>query len=201
MKTIDGIDKTDDCYIWSLKGNNVYIHNPKPQDFDIETIATVLSRICRFGGHTKYFYSVSQHSILLSNLMACNGYNKEYQLHALVHDAAEIFLGDCVKPVKYDKLMYSVYQPMEEKFNRVAARKFGYHYNKKTKSIIKYWENKLVLAEIRDLMLLCPSERAKLNFDAACSIKDLSKMLIPPEEAKIMFLRTYHKITKKPSDK
>ena len=49
----------------SLKGRRIYPLDPHPEDVDVEEIAHVLSRICRYGGHVpgKFPYSVAQHSI------------------------------------------------------------------------------------------------------------------------------------------
>jgi hypothetical protein len=54
----------------------------------IETIAVVLSRICRFQGRTKRFYSVAEHSLNVSGRLP-----KSFQLAGLLHDAHEAYSG------------------------------------------------------------------------------------------------------------
>jgi hypothetical protein len=68
-----------------------------PADIDIEEGAAVLSRICRFNGHTRKFYSVAEHS--------CHAFDvasEENKLWALVHDLAEYIQTDIPSPIKYE---------------------------------------------------------------------------------------------------
>jgi len=68
---------------------------PNSDAVDIEDIAHSLSQICRFGGHTREFYSVAQHSVECA-IRADVG----FQLEALLHDAHEAYLGDICTPLK-----------------------------------------------------------------------------------------------------
>lgn len=63
---------------------------------DINDIAHGLAHQCRFNGQTYFFYSVAEHSILLHDQVS-----DEYKLQALLHDAAEAYLGDLIRPIKH----------------------------------------------------------------------------------------------------
>jgi len=68
-----------------------------PPDVDISDIARSLSRLCRFSGHTRHFYSVAQHSLLVSEKMPGGPSEK---LAALLHDGAEAYVCDLPTPLK-----------------------------------------------------------------------------------------------------
>lgn len=63
--------------------------------YSIHHIAMVLSRLCRFNGHTKRFYSVAEHSVFVSHLT-----HEDCALEGLLHDASEAFTGDITQPLK-----------------------------------------------------------------------------------------------------
>ena len=82
-----------------FSGRPFYPLDPKPEDIDAGDIITSLSRIVRYGGHysapSREHYSVAQHSVLVAKLVP-----EEYQLEALLHDAAEAYIGDNTSPMK-----------------------------------------------------------------------------------------------------
>lgn len=62
----------------------------------IEDIAHALSNQCRYAGHCQ-FYSVAEHSVLLS---ACFPDDPRAAKYALLHDASEAYLVDIPRPLK-----------------------------------------------------------------------------------------------------
>jgi hypothetical protein len=78
-----------------LSGKAFYVTDPKPEDIDILDIAHSLSMQCRYNGHTKGFYSVAEHSVLVANLVP-----PRLRLQALLHDASEAYVGDVIRPIK-----------------------------------------------------------------------------------------------------
>lgn len=62
---------------------------------DIRTIAITLGRICRFAGGCNIFWPVLLHSLVVALLVP-----ERFAIHALLHDAAEIYIGDVPSPFK-----------------------------------------------------------------------------------------------------
>jgi hypothetical protein len=88
------------CKIDTYLGKKFDVLTPSPGDVDIVDIAHALSMLCRFNGHCSFFYSVAQHCICVSKEIRNAGYSEEYQLYALLHDAAEAYMCDLPKPIK-----------------------------------------------------------------------------------------------------
>ena len=85
----------DDIYVSTHLGHRFYPQAPRIEDVAIEDIAHGLAFQCRFNGQTQHFYSVAQHSLMVAALVP-----RRLALAALLHDAAEAYLGDMVKPLK-----------------------------------------------------------------------------------------------------
>lgn len=91
-----------------------------PEDVDIRDIARALTMQCRYAGHVGRFYSVAEHSVFVSNALRGTG----LELAGLLHDAAEAYLGDLIRPLKHGP-MGEAYLEAEEHVERCIAQAFG----------------------------------------------------------------------------
>lgn len=82
-------------YIETYSGKQIDFYDPQPDQIDIKDIALGLSRMPRFSGQTKWFYSVAHHSLNVAHYLP-----KKYKLMGLLHDAAEAYIGDMPTPFK-----------------------------------------------------------------------------------------------------
>jgi len=82
--------------ILTSAGRYFNLVDPNHRHVCIHEIAHALAHICRFTGHVRTFYSVAQHSYHASYLVP-----PEYALQALLHDAAEAYIGDVASPLKH----------------------------------------------------------------------------------------------------
>ena len=104
-------------WIGTFSGAKIAFLNPDPAQIRIEDIARVLSRVNRFTGHTTDPYSVAQHSVLASRLV-----KSDAALHALMHDAAESYMGDCPRPLK--EILGASWSVVEHRLNKAILTAF-----------------------------------------------------------------------------
>lgn len=104
-------------WMQTVSGKAFWPIDPRAEDVDIEDIAHALSMVCRYGGHCQRFYSVAEHSIYVSRHVP-----KEDALWGLLHDAAEAYIADIVKPAKR---FISGYAEVEDRLMEVICERFG----------------------------------------------------------------------------
>lgn len=115
---IKPIHQHNDGLINSFSGVLIDYNYPDANMIRLDDIAKGLSNICRFGGQIQDFYSVAQHSLLVWYLSP-----DHLKRTALLHDAAEAYLGDVVKPLKV--LLGKTYKKYEKKFEQIIFSKYG----------------------------------------------------------------------------
>lgn len=83
-----------------LGGRAFSLTNPRAEDVDFETIAIVLSRVPRFGGHTENgVLSVAQHCLEGAAAILRDTGRRDAAAAFLIHDAHEAYMGDIATPV------------------------------------------------------------------------------------------------------
>jgi hypothetical protein len=98
-------------------GTRFYPADPRPEDINIEDVAWSLAHVNRFCGHTKYPYSIAQHSCMVHDQLP-----PEHKLAGLLHDISEYVMSDVPRPVKS---ALPGYKDMEHGIWMAAARKWN----------------------------------------------------------------------------
>ena len=102
----------------TFSGREVNLAEIKPEEISINDISAGLSKICRFSGQINRFYSVAQHSVILSKIVP-----ERLKKVALLHDASEAYIQDIIKPLK--NLLGESYTSIERKFEEAIFERFA----------------------------------------------------------------------------
>ncbi len=88
-------------FVETYTGRKFYPTLADPGAFSVIDIAHALSNQCRYSGHTRDFYSVAQHSCLLTGYaLEVMKATPDEALQVLMHDGPEGYLVDIARPVK-----------------------------------------------------------------------------------------------------
>ena len=186
--------QVEDGWMETYVGLQFHFSDPPDRDIHIVDIAHALSMLCRYNGHTHKFYSVAEHCCLISDyvlraLESAEGthhVNSHIALTALLHDAAEAYIGDMCRPVK---VTLPDFKAMETVIDLAMARKFGTICP--FPPIIKECDNRILRDEREQVMSDSGHEWGTdalepLGVDIACW---------SPERAKGEFLGRFHSLS------
>lgn len=112
---------SDRTAIWTGT-NYMSLSDPNPAEIWPGDIARALSRLDRFNGLSRRFYSVAEHSVNVANMARRAGEPPAVVAACLMHDAAEAYLGDVVSPLK---IMLPDYVELENLMAGAIAARFG----------------------------------------------------------------------------
>jgi len=87
----------DNGWIQTFTGKRFQPLAPVVSDICIEDIAWSLANQCRYNGHSRHYYSVAQHSVIVSQLVE---QTHDLPKWGLLHDASEAYLHDLPAPLK-----------------------------------------------------------------------------------------------------
>lgn len=170
-------------WIQTATGLQFWPMSPEPGDVCIEDIAHALSMLCRFGGHCLRFYSVAEHSVLLSRAVT-----PENALWALLHDASEAYLVDVPRPLK--PFLHG-YREAEDKIMRAVCARFGLQSEMPPE--VKGADQRILTDEMQQNMAPPPVRWSTHSEPIGVQLKYWS-----PEQARQAFLDEFRALTGKP---
>ena len=189
----------DNTFIITHTGERFYPWHPEDCNISIIDIAYALSNVCRFGGHSSRYYSVAEHSVTLSRYLVNVGCGpdekRNNELWALLHDAAEAYIGDTVTPVKK---MIPEFEVLEQGILACVASTFSL--SAKVPNTVTISDKQLMMDEAKALM---PSYNAfQEHCDASPLGVHIPKYADPPSwDDEVFpyssFLDTYEQINSK----
>jgi len=153
----------------------------------IDDIAHALSMQCRFNGHCNRFYSVAQHSVHVAEICRERECTTLGVLGALLHDAAEAYTGDLVRPLKM--LLPGAYERIERQAERAVSTALMPHGARVGGQEAKRADMIMLATEARDLM----GVNCARYWESIAGVKPREERITPlqPNEARRLFLSWY----------
>lgn len=156
--------------------------DPRSSDVNVLDIAHALSNQCRFSGHTRFHYSVAQHSVYVSRLVEADGH-AEHALWGLLHDASEAYLVDFPTPIK--RSSGSEFYLAAEKSCMEAVR-IHFDLSIEEPEIVHVMDKAMLRAEQKQLMQGAQAATEPTRVVANVEIERLT-----PEQAELGFMSRY----------
>lgn len=180
----DGFDEKSE-WIQTHSGRRFCPTNPNPEAIVLQDIAHSLSMQCRFTGHCKHFYSVAQHSVLVSYLC-----DSQDALWGLLHDASEAYLIDVPRPLKRSG-KFGAYIEFEKVMQDAICTRFGLSTGEPPS--VKKADTIMLATEARDLM-------SPLHKDWRQPVDPLPFLIDPwgPQKSKDMFMKRFFELKNMP---
>lgn len=146
-------------WMQTFTGRKFYPLAPKAKDVDLRDIAHGLAMTCRYGGHSRQFYSVAEHCVLVSEFVEVHARNAGLSPDAvrnlaqlgLMHDSAEAYIGDMVRPLKHQPEM-SEFRLAEAQIEDAIAAAFDLKWGPGAREAIKSIDDRILVDEIDHLM-------------------------------------------------
>lgn len=173
-------------WIQTYTGTAYWPADPHFREVFIEDIAHALSMMCRYGGHSHEFYSVAEHSLIVSHMVP-----EEHALSALLHDATEAYVVDVPRPVK---TMLENYSVLEHRNWIVICQKFGLPL--RMDPTIKQADNDILLLEKARLLGASPREDWLVGHVPVTTVlpEGIEITCDPPGVAEKAFLARFHQL-------
>lgn len=162
-------------------GHYVDLVNPDPESIEVCSIAAALSKVCRFGGHCPRFYSVAEHCVHATSLACSQGYAGDALVAIFLHDAAEAYIGDMVKPLK---VLMSQYGEAERRIEAAIEAAFGVDFAR-WESVIKRFDRAMLKAE---KVAMWPEDLETWEGFSEIETYVVNLQLWGPSEAEMQFL-------------
>lgn len=150
----------------------------------IELIARALSNICRYNGHCSRYYSVAEHSILMSYMVP-----EELALATLLHDASEAYVGDM--PTGLKRAMGISFKSFEHKATLAVSRGYGIPMEQLESPVIKQFDRRILGDEAQQLL---PPHRFWDKFVTEYEPTGVTIEAWPPDVANAKFLERFEEL-------
>lgn len=183
-------------FLQTHAGHAFYPKEGVVTEIEIEDIAHALSHICRYNGHCRKFYSVAEHSVLVSRIIRKMWPDDLEAIWAgLLHDATEAYVGDVTTPLK---VTMPKFMELEDSIAAQIAKTFKVKWTKRTVERVKVADMTALSTEARKLFPDVSKWNAIHDFEPTPELLE-SSFPIRSEAAKKLFLKEFKRIKKEVS--
>lgn len=180
-------NRPTDAWLHTYTGICAEILAPTVDMVCIEDIARSLSNQCRFNGHVREFYSVAQHSVYVSNAV-----HDGLAIPALLHDAAEAYLGDLIRPIKRHTKAGREFEALEAVWQEVIEYNFHLDGGILEHPLIMAADRRMLMTEKRDIV---PAEQPRKWEESGVEPYALQILPWSPREAYAAFVLRWEMLT------
>lgn len=177
-------------WMQTYQGRKFYPLDPYPEDVDIVDIAHGLAMTCRFGGQCREFYSVAEHCVHVARALEHMGYDGNVLRAGLLHDSAEAYIGDLIRPLKHQPEMIE-FRKAEAKIELAVAERFKLDTSALVHGLVKNIDNRILVDEIRQL---CADPEMYLPAEPGLQPLGITLHCWTPARAEQEFLLEYRRL-------
>lgn len=188
-----------EIYMHTANGNKYYPFAPKPEDVSIEVIAHHLATRGRWAGATQHktipsriFYSVAEHSVYVARYVEEVMGRPDLALEALLHDGAESYNGDLIRPLKYSAEFREPFKKVET-LNEAAVSK-AFYLPVIHSPEVKVADDAVCYAEFVQIVPMQEAEEWSNSLTKTTLIAPFQIEMLAPYEAKMLFLHHYMRL-------
>lgn len=175
-------EKRKGDWMQTYSGVQFWPLDPRPEEVRLEDIAAALSKLCRYGGQCRRFYSVAEHCVHMAHAAP-----KGYKFAALMHDASESYLSDVIRPIKSH---LTNYLEIEAELERCIAQRFGLAWPMPPE--VKRLDT-AILADERDQVMVPPPVPWSQTTEPALGV---TLQFWAPHVAENHFLNAFHRYSR-----
>lgn len=173
-------------WMQTFTGRKFYPLDPRASEVCIEDIAHHLAfGGSRYRGATLVYYSVAEHSVLVSEHVP-----PEFARQALLHDAMEAYIGDMIRPLKHAPAM-APFLTIESGIEREVFKAFGIQPTEASNAAVKSIDDRILVDEAEQVLGIKPDA-----WHLATGLEAIGAECVglSPERAEMMFLLKFYEL-------
>lgn len=187
-------------WMWCASGEHLHPLDPDPKRIRVADLARGQATECRYAGHIRLdapypFYSVAEHSVMVSRfagLLAIDrGFSDADVLEAkrwgLNHDSEEGYVGDMIRPLKYQPEMRE-FRRAGKRVDKAVREALQLRPSRAVEDLIEEIDSRILTDEIEQVIAFPDMDRVEKKFGARLGAV---VRFLPPHQAEDEWLAEY----------